>query len=449
MIKATFSVLPMSQPQGWDGLFFQNDPRPYAAFFEFLQDSSPHIIWGSRDADPASLKKFLWHVMSIPQPESISDEVQKPMIFTASFHEIHYAAFYFSILDIEARGFSRWLCFVLASDNERVVGNALFLHKASLLSLLQSMLDRSNAIFGSEIITFLRAIDELLSTINETSLNYIRLVTKRDLLNEYRVRFNDATAAANGPKPTEQSLLQITENLRGVSELTGIDVILPKIESIVAACSAHPIVLEGLVISPDISFPLPAHSVLFRIPRETLLYVCFAMLSGWTLVLLSEDIEGFSRELYLSLERLLVFRFRGDCRVFTAFENSNLARFAIVLMRQFIGKPAPGVAVWRLERNEFAGPACPDGSFLMRNPMLREQLGDIFEIDLRDHIMRMRDAFIRFAVLYLTKLPRMESELRGLMEMAGLATADEPIFRFWMAAVANKDSIRPVMLANF
>jgi hypothetical protein len=217
------------------------------------------------------------------------------------------------------------------------------------------------------------------------------------------------------------------------------DARLPAIRALLADCAAPPLALAARVLSPAAALALP-RSAPAGVTRELLAAALFCVHSGRTLALV-----GAPRELFDSLSRLLLFRWENDCRVFAEPQPLPvLLRCSLALVPAC--DAGNGVAVWNVVTHEIRGAACPDGSALAKIPWER---GDpaVGEIQVLNFLFRMRDALARFAALYLEGMPRMQHELPRLMEMAGLAEADAPIFRFFMLASASPRR-RPIPLEN-
>jgi hypothetical protein len=108
------------------------------------------------------------------------------------------------------------------------------------------------------------------------------------------------------------------------------------------------------------------------------------------------------------------------------------------------------ISVLNFDTGQFFGNDCPDESFVTKLPTGKSEVSAcIFELKLIDSLHRMRDRFVRFATCYLTRMPRLAHELPDVMDLESLSEADEPIFRFWMAAIANNGKRRPILLDNF
>jgi hypothetical protein len=437
-----------------DSSFFQDNPSPYGAFFEFQQDSSPKVIWRSRSVAAAEESELLWFIVSMPQLENSADDTLIPIVYSSTFHSLYYCAFYMAIMDIEARGFSRWLCFVFASESESTVSNAMFLYRSELFRLFIGMMTEAFEIFKSQIPVFLSEIENILSSTNPNDPSYSRLVNRAEKLTEVRDQIGiESTCQTDFGPPTTYSLLSLEHELRKIETLVNMAQALPSIDRIIRDLMYHPLFLLERVMSPQLKFPIPIQSEALKNLRDITLFHCvFSLLSGKTLVIMaSANRKAEAISLFNSFCHFLLFRWEDDCLILEESEKpETLVKFALVLVTGPVETGSRLISVLNFDTGQFFGSYCPEDSSVLKLAAGKADVSAcVFELKVIDALHQMRDKFVRFSICYLTRLPRLAHELPDIMDLAGLSDADEPIFRFWMAAMANLGKRRPILLDNF
>ena len=435
------------------GVLAANSSKIYAAFFEFMQGSSPQVIWRSVSPEKAVEDALLWFVMSTPRIPSANEDVSRPLITRSFMGCVHYIGFYISVADIESRGFSRWLCFAVASGDSSVIECVEMLYKDRFVEMLGKMFEKSWNLFGAQIRPFVELIDRFLETHRETADQPLlqQLQERKEKLNQFAEKFQNRMVDRSY-QPTEAALAQVNNQLRDIGVLIGLSEFIPEIESILKEADVDPYELAYRAISPDQEFAIPKETALGLVRKDsTLLSMLFALNCGITLVIVSEesDLQN-AMSLMESLSSLLIYRWSDDCVVcHEPKEPEELLGHSIVVIPSLLGNNRY-VSVFNFTTQEYKGVQCPPHSFLHKilDPMGGTERDISFQLFLHYSLLDMRDKFVRFTALYLTRYPRPFHELPHLMEMNKMSKEDEPIYRFWMAVMTNKNHQKPIMLEN-
>ena len=439
---------------GEKGVLAEGSSNIYAAFFEFMQGSSPQVIWRSTSIENSVEDAFCWFVMSTPRIPGAEEDVARPLIAKSFMGTIHYIGFYISVADIESRGFSRWLCFAVASRDQTVVEHVNALYKDKFSSILEKMFEKSWNYFGSQIDPFVQLIDQYLES-NQSSDDkpfLQQLQGKKDKLEEYRKQF-PRKFFDKQYHPTNAALAQVNNQLRDISTLIDLNEFLPEIESILKDLDMKPYELAYRALIRDDEFDIRNGSVLSIIKSDSMLMdLLFSMNCGKTLVILAPEQNPSAVHLMDALSSLLLFRWNDDCTLYhEAKRPEEVLGHNIVVVPSLIEGDKSCVSVLDIESFEFKTEfRCPSRSFIHRivDQTVSSERDETFDLFLRYALLEMRDKFSRFIALHLMRLPRSFHELGHLMEMNELFKEDYPIYRFWMAAMTSKDHKRPILLEN-
>ena len=93
----------------------------FAAIFEFSQGTGPKTIWEIGTSQLQSFDSFRYFVINTPIPDEIFTRSQTTIIST--FENINFIAIYKMLFDIQARGFTRIIAFVVGHLNNEVIQN--------------------------------------------------------------------------------------------------------------------------------------------------------------------------------------------------------------------------------------------------------------------------------------------------------------------------------------
>jgi hypothetical protein len=365
--------------------------------------------------------------MSIPSIDTGRLEILKPVVIRSMFKKIHYASFCLSIVDIEARGFSRWISFVVASESETLVSRTISLNRNRIISIIEVLAAAALDLFRSEIGPFISYVEQWLNQ-NKENPNFASLSARKTELMEYRAAFGSSPPHSSSGQQTLEVLLNAMP-LRKIEDLTKLHSVIPDLIQII----------EGRSLNSPLK--IIHGEFLFR-------DMLFSILAGRTLVFLCTGKNEVVISLLNAFTRLLPFRWNDDCRVFDEKKSAkSLLKYSLVLVPEIVGS-SELLSVWNSNTNEYKGPTCPEKSFLMGLPNgTSETNGNEWEIKIKLFLEEMRDHFAKFVALHMSGVPRNEEEMVKLMNSNGLNEEDEEIWNYWIRALSNRSS-RPVFMGG-
>ncbi|EAX89787.1 hypothetical protein TVAG_366910 [Trichomonas vaginalis G3] len=136
-MRSVRGSLPLAFPQENSVLF--QDLGYYAAMYEFAQGSFPKTLWESGTMTTCQPNEFKLFIVNTPIASAFSDFSTNVSTFISSFKGMHFFAIYFQIFDIDARGFTRPLMFVIAHTNSDLISKVYMGEKERILKMIKNM----------------------------------------------------------------------------------------------------------------------------------------------------------------------------------------------------------------------------------------------------------------------------------------------------------------------
>ena len=393
---------------------------------------------------------FVWYIVSVPSIAETQDILPKPTFVTSTYDSFSYSAVYASIPDIEARGFSRSICLVIASKKEEIIFAVRSLFYTEIGKIIDAARENAAALFLSEIDTHIEALSNHLETaeIKEEGqrIKLERLKEIKETMSgkiEKRLPFSKERCSKN-------ALLFINDDLRKIEFIIDFSVLQNQIMEILRSISLPNSVLMGQLFAPECcsnvyvpSLNVPEDRSLNSLARSNVLkHVLYSMLTGRTIVILSSSIESV-RPLAISLVELMPFRWENDLCVRNAPVNDADCSTCSVVVATALTSSNNMIATIDFDNNTYTGPACPDKSYIMKMPLADKHGEGVFWLRLNYAINNFKERYQRFSLIILSRTPKEYFDLSPSLEMHGFSNADEQIFSFFTLAM-NSGEWRPV-----
>ena len=429
----------------------------YCSLFEFLQGSQPRVVWRYGEMDQKTESNFVWYIMSVPTLIDTQDILPKPTFISSSFENYSFQAVYASIPDIEARGFSRSICLVIASKNTETIFSIKNLFVEEFGHVIDCARENAANLFLSEIDPHIEAIKAALQT---PSKEQEQLSAKLDRLMELKEHFpmeNAKLIPISKERCYNNALLFINNDLRKIEFIIDFSVLQNQIIAILRQMSLPNSILMSHILTPSYfsniyvpSLNIPEdRSLIFLHKNGILKHALFSLLSGKTIILVCSNIESIL-PLSISLVELLPFRWEDDIYSFSnSIKIQDCLRYSVVTAPSIIeekdNQNSKLVSIIDFNKGKYIGTKCPEKSTVSKFPFNPKNTEGIFWIRLNYNINLLKEKIERFAIIQLSRAPRSRRDVLSLFELIGLSGVDEPIFSFFMNSM-NSSSCRPLIL---
>jgi len=420
----------------------------YCAVFEFLQGSQPRVVWHYGSIDIGLENDFMWYIVSVPSIAETRDIFPKPTHVTSSFNEMKYSAWYMSIPDIEARGFSRSVCLVIASANSSMIDTVNLRFSHAFHSIIDMARDNSSQIFWSEIDYHIHLLDEHLKGVSEMNSYQQQLEEKLKRLNEIRNSTQYSYEQSNNSKDRCEisALVFINNDLRPIEYLINFSIIEQELKSVLKLCVLPTSILYGQVLVPNI-FPREYVPMLaisneksFQFLNQVgiLKHCIFSIMIGRPLI-----IESKNHEDIISFAEILPFRWDNDIHI---FDSPSMAvdsiPYSISLTPDIIQGEDSQVSILSFVRKYYKGPLCPSKSFISALAPETKQPEKSFWLKVSFELCTFKERFAKFCLLYLAHTQRTRYDMMVLLEKHGFSSDDEYIFEYISHSVLSQEKSR-------
>ena len=443
----SFQMCPQTPP---------SDPV-YCSLFEFLQGSQPRVVWRYGEMDQKTESNFVWYIMSVPTLIDTQDILPKPTFISSTFENYSFQAVYASIPDIEARGFSRSICLVIASKNTETIFSIKNLFVEEFGRVINCARENAANLFLSEIDPHIEAIKAALETHTKEKEQLTAKLERLMDLKEHFPMENAKIIPISKERCFNNALLFINNDLRKIEFIIDFSVLQNQIVEILRQMSLPNSILMSHILTPTYfsgvyvpSLSIPEDkSLIFLHKNGALKNILFSLLSGKTIILVCSNIESIL-PLSVSLVELMPFRWDDDLYAFSQpVKIQDCLRYSVVTVPSLIddkdNQNSKLVSIIDFNKGKYIGTKCPEKSTVNKFPFNPKNTEGIFWIRLNYNINLVKEKIERFALIHLSRAPRSRKDVLSLFEIIGFSVVDEPIFSFFLNSM-NSPQCRPLIL---
>jgi hypothetical protein len=452
----------------------------YSAIYEFAQGSYPNTIWEHGTMINTNQENFKLLVVNTPVNSLTSSFSTTPVTVVSSFEGISYIAIYFQLFDIEARGFTRTVIFVLAHANLEILSKIRIKYSNELVEFIKRMQEPSVKSFPGDLLSFAKSL-KLIQEKTKESNSFIdsKMNELKYILDEFGI--HDVTSEG-AEERTVESYTIINNNLRSINELSNFNTIVDEIECFVDSLPTTKLLAN---ILSDINFyesdlsidfggtsdfineegfsfftfdimnmefvaddsDVTKYSLISFLRNNIFYFLAFSLLSGQTLVIRTENKE-IGKVLAKRLTVLCPFFRQRDLVVCDEIEPTQALKYSIVVARKINGEFKNIINLLDIDVGYYTGDGCSPTSFvygiLGKCCCISESA---FVLDL---LCKLKAAATDFIITLSSSdaiLKSPDSLLSSLKE-TGFTRDDFPLLKYWTHAYFNKDNLKPILMNN-
>lgn len=467
---SSLSMLSSFVSEESDSLLFTST-HFYVGMFEFCQGSFPQTIWEDGIAVVSDYEAFKSYIVNAQVASSNKFSAHpQPTVVVSTYETLSYIGVYFQIFDVEARGFTRSIVFVLANINPEIVSHVNYLYIDKILNFVEQIQAPALETFPKELTKYAASL-QLCIEKNESKRHLLQ--SKWDELAKILPHFNITDISTDGA--IEQSpdfYILIHNDLRPFKELTNFDKLVKLLDKFVAGlptsllCSSlatHANVYESdpafgfAGVNKEYGFSTLAFSMFAKnyeddrysirsfFANNVFHYCAFTILSGKTLVIQSEDTDVASA-LATKFGILVPFNTSREIRVLERATAADCLRYQIVVVQHLADDIGGSISLLDLDSNRYSGAGCPPQSLVFTRLAKVVSLSErAFLLALYSELKKIASEFILRLAMVVDKAPDTPDLLFDCLRGCGLSRDDEPIFRYWIACFFNHHALKPIL----
>lgn len=431
----------------------------FAAIFEFSQGTGPKTIWEIGTSQLQSFDSFRYFVINTPIPDEIFTRSQTTIIST--FENINFIAIYKMLFDIQARGFTRIIAFVVGHLNNEVIQNIYHTYLDRMKELMNEFQKSTLKNVEHDLKKYALELNKTFEITNDQILEQRRSELKK-YLNFFNVDISNEEDIEVVPKDIK-FFTTINNDLRRISELTNFnEVFLPKFEKLYNDIIEMP--YDGNVdskanfIEPKVAIKFGVKDtfpelikfiknlndedklsekdnlIVDAIFHGEIFYHCaYSILSGSPLVIICNN-PKLSDYIYKRLSFLIPFYKDGYVKNQKTIKPLECLRYSIVITEKLEIDENISLNVLNLIKYTYTGEKCPNNSFIRK-----------FK---NSEINYSYNVF--FKMLYLNLKTESNNLLSKMSEISKSETFktikdDEPIHRYWIISYFNQQKLKPIL----
>jgi hypothetical protein len=406
----------------------------FCAIFEFRQDAGPRTVFEMGDIPGLARGEFCLWIANTPT-NTISMWDSPPIVIRSRWQDTHYVSAFLQIQDVEARGLSRSIVFVIANQSPDLIDFIPLVEKRRFLKLSEELRIQPKTLFESELPHYLFALKKLIGECQGDDNLRSTLSELEQILQEHNIVLSPPI----GEPPqiySAESFTRIRSELRSIESLLDIQSRQREIEQFIDSLPTVPFVGNAIVALSDTSFVFGKSPSLilslFADPSRHISFlqgspICdclFSLFSGRTLVIESPIPP-------------LALNFAQRLSALSPTPSPFTIGGSILIVENADSIPNDdSVSILRLESKTFIGPSCPQDSFVNREFRFREDETEIQRIVAgSQNAKRMFGRLCaKLAEISRRIQPTREDVMRALLRV-GFSRSDEPICTNWMGLV--------------
>lgn len=456
----------------------------HAAIYEYTQFGYPETIWecGSSLFEHDEFKQF---VITSPVSSNSFDFYGEPVVILSTYERIHYVAVYTEILDIQARGFSRAIVFVIANISSDLINNIHYIYYDKILELIYLLRKKPEIDFKHDLREFAGSLLKLINADNEQ--NRQQLESKYSELKSILERFSiDPIKAEESKNRDIDYFIQIRHKLRDIRNLINFNELEMVFDHFIedidmmpykGNLSSHATYQETRPninfggIGTELTYPEAVNTIFINnydnlndydsdgseeffslrdfVKKNVFDFCVYSLLAGHPLVIISNNLEAAAR----LGERFTIFCpffKKSDFCVRNQIGISDCIKYGVVVTQDLIEDADKElICVLDLDKQIYCGDSCPSNSIVKR------ELGKIAEKSESLFILHQLLSLKKIGNLLMNVLAEFSMEkIRGreklllVLKGNGFAREDEPIVRYIIYAYFNKTNCRTIIPNN-
>ncbi|KAH0790462.1 hypothetical protein GPJ56_005623 [Histomonas meleagridis] len=447
----------------------------YSALFEFSQGAAPSAFWEyGKTSGITDFTAFMNAVVNTPANPNSYDSCELPITtVTSKYESAYYIAVYTQVYDIDARGFSRSVVFVIANQSKEMIYAIQYSRQQQINNIISKIQHNTVASFPQDLMKFASSLQKTIDANSEDdSISILR--AKFDALKPILKHFNITEIDESIGETKNPSYFMIVNNdLRPIKVLihfTELDhtldnfvthlppsPILATIENQASYEEDFPMIDFGgyfgcysnlvLEVLQD-EYNLSKFKLTELVANKSFFYCAFTVLSGQTLVIRSQNTE----EAMSLAKRFSMLSPFFKPHYVAQIDNANALmclKYSIVVVKNFEQKNKNMISLLDFDNSVYSGDGCPARSFVS-STLGKGADGpeSLFLLILYASIKRIANKFItKLAELSVGKRLQKDKILEE-MKKIGFSMEDEPILKYWMHCYFNKQKWRPVLMKN-
>ncbi|KAH0790865.1 hypothetical protein GPJ56_005286 [Histomonas meleagridis] len=443
----------------------------YSAIFEYAQGKPPQILWDVGIPQFKSLDSFKFYIASTPFASQDEVFILKPTIILSSYENFHYIALYTQLFDIEARGFSRSIAYVIVHQSSEMIQNIYYTHLQKMVDLINSLQRKTIESASHDLSIYALQLEK---TNEKYPENEPLFKSKLKELQLYLDCFNVKIDRTLQAEPKDVEFFSIIRNdLRPIFDITNFTGEFSKrfedlhnevsnlsfnghVSSLGNYRESNPKICFGADNFPAFVAQMKSFSdeekltsndeaIFEAVFRSEVFYHCsFSILSGKTLCIISTKNKLAS---YICERFSICIPFYKDnyIRIMPGtIESIDCLRYSIVVAEKINQQKGINLNVLDLDNLIYSGEKCPINSFIRK-----------FDINDRTYSYNIffKTLFLKLktkSFAFMMKLAEL-GEQKNLQKdkifsksESGFTKDDEPILRYWILSYFNKSNLRPI-----
>ena len=454
---------------------FPEDRKYYSALFEFSQGAPPSAFWEyGKTPGISDLNRFMNTVVNIPANPNSYDSCSLPITTVISKYEsVYYIAVYTQVYDIDARGFSRSIVFVIANQSKEIIYAIQYSRRQQIMDIVSMIQHPTIERFPHDLMEFAASLQKTINTNSQdesVSILNSKLSAIKPILQHFNItEINEAQGESKHPS----HFMIVNNDLRPIKVLTQLDKIEDSLYDFVSALPVSPVIatIESQVNYeedlPSIDFGgfLGGYSRLVAdvlrdefnhskfkltelVTNKSFFYCAFTVLSGQTLVIRSQNTED-AMSLAKRFSILSPFFKPHYIAQIDSANASMCLKYSIVVVKNFEQKSKSMISLLDFDNSVYSGDGCPARSFVL-STLGRGADGceSLFVLILYSSIKKIANDFISKLAEMSAGRRLQKDKVLEEMKKIGFSVEDEPILKYWMHCYFNKQKWRPVLMKN-
>jgi hypothetical protein len=434
----------------------------YCAIFEFAQGSFPLTIW-ENDADvgqriTADRDSFRLSVVNTPTNIQSSPTDSRPIVIRSSFQGTHYIALFIQILDIQARGFTRPLVFVVANRIAEIVDWLASRRRTELLCIGERLQAGAWARFPSELKNYALALRDVIRSPGGEPALASKFVEMATVIKAFNIELEDSDDVVFEKRPPEY-FTTINNDLRKMAQMIDLEkvklVILEFVKALPTSMfQVNVLARSGLGVGQNPQAVIAAFTAAYdpeapAISHQRFFHdLLFVLLSGQTLVLQTDKMDhGVSVAARLAVLSPFSTPFsQGIVDV----AGVDALKYSIVVSREI--KPEfSGLPIWSLDSGKYDGGVagvCPAESVLRGIQVYPNERDNYTVICASNNVKRIFSKFRTKLAEARTRPLHTQDDMMKALSPMGFHPGDIPLFKYWLTCLASTQRARPILLAH-
>lgn len=424
--------------------------------FEFHQGGPPTKIWELKATEIPYEVDLMWYCVSFP---ALPDyPLSKPTVIKTKYNDYYLCVVYVSIPDINARSFSRIVCFMVGNISEAVIDYTM-VSNFKIPYYCMKMHEHALSIFKNDFSIYAYELFEMEKSIE---LSDESLSSRIKIVNQLLLDLNlSPSAPPEGYKPrTRESFEEISEDLRKIENLTNLIDLIPDITVYIfllptdsihaqmnaANYSSHSnLELGGFktyndfirkILTEKESYNKSKYLIKKLASSCVFQHCLFSLLSGITFIIECNSFP-IGRKLAEKFSLFVPFFRKEDLAIIETADLKSIRPYSIVITHKMERCDSEQYAILNLDNLYYEGPICPHSSFIMKSMRFEAHTEFAFIIRAYNTILDNVDYLSLLLKSWVSNVPTSRAMAEKSLEENGLSAADSYIYEYWVISMAS------------